>query len=188
MWPWEHLAVGYLLYSGWLRLRYDRTPGGWDAVVLGVTTQIPDLIDKPLAWKFGVLPSGISLGHSLFLAVPVSILALWRCRPSVGWAVAIGYGSHLLGDLLYPALTGTIVGPTIFLWPVVPADPGNTAFAPTIRRLFEQFLVFLSSERGQLYALFEGLLLGVATVIWVADGLPGLRDALGYVRTAARRS
>ena len=62
MWPWEHLAFGYLLWSLWLRARGRSLPGDWEALVLVFATQLPDLVDKPLAWQLGVLPGGRSLG------------------------------------------------------------------------------------------------------------------------------
>ena len=37
-------------------------------LALAIGTQLPDLIDKPLTYQFAVLPSGRSLGHSLFFA------------------------------------------------------------------------------------------------------------------------
>ena len=49
MWPWEHLAFGYVLYSLGVRTLRGRTPRGPPVLVLAVATQVPDLLDKPLA-------------------------------------------------------------------------------------------------------------------------------------------
>jgi len=68
MWPWGHLAVGYLLWSVLVRDRRFRPPTGAETLLLAVGTQFPDAVDKPLAWSLGVLPNGRSLAHSVFLA------------------------------------------------------------------------------------------------------------------------
>jgi hypothetical protein len=59
MWPWEHLAVGYLLYSVSCVL-WGRYPTRIGVAALAFGTQFPDLVDKPLGWWLGVLPSGQS--------------------------------------------------------------------------------------------------------------------------------
>ena len=65
MWPWGHLAVGYLVYSGLSRWRFGRLPGSVATLAVALGTQLPDLVDKPLAWTVNVLASGRSLAHSL---------------------------------------------------------------------------------------------------------------------------
>ena len=76
MFPWEHAAVAYLLYAGYARWHDGTAPGGWAVLVVLVASQLPDLIDKPLAWQFGLLPSGRSLAHSVFVAVPVVVVVV----------------------------------------------------------------------------------------------------------------
>lgn len=76
MWPWEHLAVGYIGYSLSVRLAGRGVPRPRPVVALAVGTQFPDLVDKPLSWTLGVLPSGHSLAHSLFAALPLATLAV----------------------------------------------------------------------------------------------------------------
>jgi hypothetical protein len=49
MWPWGHLAVGYLLSAGAAYLRDHSSPRGLAVVALAAGTQLPDLLDKPLA-------------------------------------------------------------------------------------------------------------------------------------------
>jgi len=72
MWPWGHLAVGYVAFSVFVRFRLGRQPSGHAALALAVATQLPDLIDKPLAWQFGLLSSGISVAHSILVGVPLA--------------------------------------------------------------------------------------------------------------------
>ena len=94
MWPWGHAAAGYLLYTLWARRRFHRPPAGAATLALAVGTQFPDLVDKPLAWTFGISPSGRAGAHSLLIAIPL-LLMLWvglpdRHRRSLWGAFAAG--------------------------------------------------------------------------------------------------
>lgn len=178
MWPWEHLALGYLMFSLPVRLGLGRRPH--DAEVLAVIggTQFPDLIDKPLAWTFHVLPSGVSLAHSLVFAVSVTALLVGLASrfevTGVGVAFGVGYASHLLGDAAYPYLTGRDLAPTFLLWPLYSRDVAVDGFYPRVLDLGTAFVVFLQTPRGQLYLGFELLLLGGSVALWLVDGRPGL--------------
>lgn len=179
MWPWEHLAFGYLLYSGYARLWYRRPPTDVPVIVLAVATQVPDLIDKPLAWSFEILPSARSLGHSVFFAFVVvtaaAVVARRRGTPKIGAAVAVGYLSHLLGDVLYPVMVGDSITGGYLFWPLVrqSGEPTPGIYEETIRLLGE-FVVYLGSPDGTAYLVLE---LGIAVLVvllWIADGWPGL--------------
>lgn len=179
MWPWEHLAFGYLAYSGYTRLRYGRAPADKPAVALAIATQFPDLVDKPLAWTFDVLPSGYSFGHSVFVATALLGLVLWISRlyevPAVGTAAAFGYASHLLGDLLYPVIRGSETDVGILFWPLVARpslDPPSLLAETT--RLISEFVLYLGSPRGVTYLVLELALVGGACALWLVDGRPGL--------------
>jgi hypothetical protein len=129
MLPLGHLSLGYLLYTGISRLLQRRPPAAGPTIALAVATQLPDLLDKPLSWTLGILPTGRTLGHSLFTVVGLS-LVVYRIgqridRPAVGPAFAIGYGSHLLGDL-YVALGSESETLLFFLWPLIPQEPYTT--------------------------------------------------------------
>lgn len=91
MWPWGHAAVGYLLYrvlgrtSG--RTGGDGPPSGPAVVALGVGTQFPDLVDKPLSWSFDLLPAGRTLAHSaligaVFVAGLTVVATRYEGRPA----------------------------------------------------------------------------------------------------------
>lgn len=195
MFPWEHAAVGYILVSLWARAT-NRTLDSRAVVAVLVGTQFPDLVDKPLAWSVGVLPSGISLAHSLFVSVPVSIgivLVARRYRlTTVGVAFAIGYLSHIPADLLYSGFFFGNYGVIwAFLWPF--SYGGETA----TRGLFGQtwfyvsrFVVYLRQPGAWRFVLIEVLLLGSAIWLWVGDGALGFclfkRSVAGIRRIGAK--
>lgn len=181
MWPWEHLAVGYLAYSAWCRWRSGDPPSSPAAVVaLVIGTQFADLVDKPLGWGLGVLPAGTSLGHSVLFAVPLTVLvaALARQggRPAVGPAFGIGYLLHLPADALYGAVIyQTAVDPGQFLWPLVAApEPDRIGLITNVAYYLDKYVAVLSTPAGQAYILAEALLLIGAFAVWLADGSPGV--------------
>lgn len=179
MWPWEHLAVGYLLYSGISRVIGHR-PDRRDVLVLALGTQFPDLVDKPLGWVLGVLPGGLTLGHSLLFALPMLALVLAATRGTslehVGLAFAVGYSSHLPADVLYNWLVGGHLAVGFLLWPLLPASAAtNPSLAAILQGLLAKYQTFLSSPTGRLYLAFEVALLVSAAAAWWADGRPGSR-------------
>ncbi|AQL44933.1 hypothetical protein BV210_19105 (plasmid) [Halorientalis sp. IM1011] len=189
MWPWEHAAVGYVGYSLALRAVGRRPPSDAGAVALLVGTQVPDLIDKPLAWWLGVLPAGRSLGHSLPFAVPVvvSVLIATRAldRDALGAAFAVGYLSHLPGDVIYPVLLGDGPALSFLLYPFVEIPPDATPGAlAKVSDLLAGFGSFLATPHGTLYLIGEVGLLVLAVAVWIWDGWPGL----GLFRKQVRRA
>lgn len=58
----------YVPYALDTLVRERRLPNAKHTVVPLYATQLPDLIDKPLAWSVGILPTGRSLAHSLLTA------------------------------------------------------------------------------------------------------------------------
>lgn len=126
MLPWTHAAFGYgllLVLTFVLSRRISRA----ELVAVLVGTQFADVVDKPLAWWFGVVPSGRSLAHSLLVAVPLSALVLavtWhRSHPEVGTAFGLGYASHLVGDTAVAFYYWRPEEFTFLLWPLLPAYP-----------------------------------------------------------------
>ena len=190
MWPWEHLAVGYLCYSLGVHLFARRAPRGWPVVALAVGTQFPDLVDKPLAWTFAVLPAGHSLAHSLFVALPASALAVlvaWGLdRRQVGVAFAVGYLSHLPADVVYPALIGGHPNVGFLFWPVVPAVETQTdlGFVEMVRTLFVRYAAELRSGRLTAYVAAEVGLLLSTFLLWLHDGSPPLRSVWSRIGLA----
>ncbi len=133
MWPLGHAAVGYLLYTLATRARFDRPPTALALCALLVGTQFPDLVDKPLAWYVGVLPTGRTLAHSLLVLIPVSlvVLALARRydRTELGFAFVLGALSHAVVDVI-PALWGAAT-PTCCSGRLCPLRPTRAAHRPS---------------------------------------------------------
>lgn len=126
MFPWTHAAFGYvLLLLAVFALGRRVSRAELAAVVVG--TQLPDLVDKPLAWGFAALPSGRSLAHSLLVAVPLVavVLALARYRGHVeaGAAFGLGYLTHLVGDTYVAVYYWRTEEFTFLLWPLLPPYP-----------------------------------------------------------------
>lgn len=179
MWPWEHVAVAYLVYSLGRRLAGGRvTEAAALAVALGAL--FPDLVDKPLSWVLGVLPGGRSLAHSLLVAVPVvlvvGLLTRERRAEAVGIAFGVGYLSHLPLDVLASGVFGGSFDTGFLLWPLTPTATGRPD-GPALVHLLEQhreFLAFLTGPVGRRYLAFEVVLLSLAAVRWWLDGVPGV--------------
>lgn len=192
MWPWGHLAVGYLLYSPLASVRFRRPPTGRATTLLAVGTQLPDLIDKPLAWGLDVLPAGRSLGHSVVIALLISSLvyayADRRDCPDVGLAFGVGYLSHPFVDALFPLLNGQyqyvayLLWPLFGVWDLPPFDIGRLSG----RVLIEPLELLLSGYEPvdfdiTVSGLIETTVVLLAGRTWVRDGAPivtPLRDRL----------
>jgi hypothetical protein len=188
VWPWEHLAVGYVAFT-LLARAFDRPVDGASALAVALGTQFPDLVDKPLAWSFSVLPSGTTLAHSIFVAVPAAAAVVYVTRRrgygTRGAAFAVGYLSHLPADVLYGPLTdGGPVTVDALLWPVVTRTPSNgEGLLTTVLYYVGEYRSFLATPRALYYLLFEATLVGLAVALWVADGAPGV----GLLRRATAR-
>lgn len=176
MWPWGHAAVGYLLYSGFERLDERRPPAGLAALLVVFGAQIPDLVDKPLAWSVSVLPTGRSLAHSLLVAGLVLGLVGWlvgtRHRRLVV-AAGVGWVSHSLVDGLPSALSGEFAYLGFLLWPVTGTPPYSTE---------KSFLAHFRSLEPTSSFFVEILLVGVALAVWYRDGRPGVATLWTYLR------
>lgn len=176
MWPMGHVAVAYLCLIGYDRLRSTNLSiDGTTVLIVCFGALFPDLVDKPLAWYLGVLPTGRSLGHSLVVLVPlclaVGMLAAQRDR--IGWAVAfaIGVMSHVILDAL-PVLWDPTASADFLAYPIVRVEPYADESAPGV---FELLLNSLTDP----YFLIEFPLLAIALFAWYQRGLPGV----GLIRT-----
>ncbi|WP_135823748.1 metal-dependent hydrolase [Halorussus ruber] len=178
MWPWEHVAFGYLLVSLYSHVVRGKSPDGRLALAAGLGALFPDLVDKPLSWTFGVFPSGYAVAHSAYV-FPTFAVALWlvlryRGAPSLAVAFVVGHFSHLVGDVVYPFLLGDELAVSAVLWPVVtrPASPTEAGLlARTLYYLREWLVRLWALELGPLL-LFELALVGVVVAVWLYDGAP----------------
>ena len=184
MWPWEHAVVGYLAYSLFSHLYYRESPGGLEAFAVVFASVLPDIIDKPLAWEYGIFDTGYALGHSIFFAIPLAIvggvIARSFGRAKAGLAFAIGYLIHLPSDVLYHYVTGSTVGWELMLWPVQSAPPSGHShdFTSYFSQLFSGYQEELLSGDLSTYLWVQ---LGVAiftALLWLYDGAPVLRESL----------
>lgn len=191
MWPWEHAAFGYLLYSGGRHVWRRTGPTGPAALVLILSTQLPDLVDKPLSWLLGLFPSGFSVAHSVFVAVPliaaVVIGTRLRGRDELGIAFGVGYGSHLVGDIVGPIRSGSSIELSRVLWPLVTQQPYTNDYGLVGRTVvyFEALAVTLGSADPIVLSLYLTLPIA-ALLVWIADGTPGVTTLHGWLRPGRR--
>ena len=185
MWPPGHLAVGYLSYAVLRRFGDGDPPNATATVALAVGTQLPDVVDKPLSWTFGLLPTGRSLAHSaLTTMVVTAVVARYanaNDRPAVGAAFAVGYWSHLLGDLYAAVVAGESQTNWFFLWPIVPQEGYVTS---------PSFLEYVEAIgwRTALVIAYVGAFALAATIVsrrTREDGRPFSLFVTGVVATSA---
>lgn len=152
MLPLGHLAFAYLWYTAYAAAGTHRLPARLALIPLAFGSQVPDLIDKPLAY-IGVLVYGRSFAHSLFTFGLCSLTVWWlvvrlrdrwiaetlteRLRIVTPAAFAIGYASHLLGDTYRVLLGGDLWATRFVLYPLVPVPESPADDIPPWIRLFE---------------------------------------------------
>lgn len=181
MWPMGHLAVGYLLLAAERHRRVGATPGHAATLVVAAGTQLPDVVDKPLAWTVPLLPSGRSLAHSLLVAALVTAL-VWRYaarrgRPDLGAAFGVGYLSHLAADALGSVLAGE-PGDLVFLgWPLLP--PLTDEGPRSIVTRFADLAATLAAGIVPPLLVLEAALVVAAVWLWARQGYPGLARPRG---------
>jgi len=180
MWPWEHVAVGYLLVSAYRHARFRDGPTELSALLAVFGAALPDLVDKPLSWGLGLFPQGYSVAHSVFVCAALVALAYalaYRSgRVPAATAFAVGYGSHLVGDILFPAMQGGRLAFDRVLWPVVTLPPYEHRlgfFARAFLYVHRHLARTLAHGLGPELALELGLML-LVVLLWLYDGVPGL--------------
>lgn len=167
MWPWGHAAVAYLLYSAWCYTREGRPPEAIPVLAVGIGSQLPDLVDKPLAWWLHVLPTGRTLAHSLVVALPIIGVLWWvldGSRDSVA-AFGVGWISHSIVDVVPSVVAGEWSYALFPFWPVLSTPPYRT------EQSFAAHLLGIEPT-AQLFVELVAVL--VALAAWRRDGYPGL--------------
>ncbi|APX95645.1 metal-dependent hydrolase [Natronorubrum daqingense] len=191
MWPWEHLAAAYVLYSIVSRIVLGRPPKAWDTLAVVVGSQLPDLIDKPLAWTFGVTETGYSIGHSIFFATAlclvVFLVASRYGERVLAGAFTLAYVSHLGTDVYDPLRPNPTYEPRVVLWPLEspPADDHGG--------LLDHFGIYFLRYVDEILAggltppvVMQLFLGGAVVVLWIVDGAPIAADAWRWLRTQLR--
>jgi len=183
MMPWSHLAVGYVAYSLFARIRHRDAPGDLPTLAAVLGSQFSDIVDKPVGYWLQY-HDGRSIGHSLFLLVPlcvaVYVVARSRDRHRVGVAFVIGVVTHVLGDLWRPILVrGAFKDPTYLLWPLFPAPEYDTDnFLSHIDNLVGAVRALEYMTPRQVLTSWVALQFAMVAVlfgIWMVDGFPGPR-------------
>ncbi|MFC6955376.1 metal-dependent hydrolase [Halorubellus litoreus] len=181
MWPWEHLGFAYVLYSIVSRVAFGESPRGDGVLVVAFASLLPDLVDKPLSWTLEVTETGYSVAHSAFVA-PLLVgivvaVAGNENRPRLAAAFVVGYLSHLVGDVVYPAIRGGELAVHAVLWPVVVGEPGNYGgLLQTFNQYFSRFLHEVASGELSAVLVFELALVSFTALVWALDGFPVLRE------------
>ncbi len=192
MWPWEHVLFAYVFYSAFVHLGYRLAPADWPTVGLAVGAFLPDLVDKPVSWQFGLVETGWGPAHSVFVAVPVVVAtyAVVRRRGAgrVGVAFGFGYLLHLPADVVPASLSRGRPYLAPVLWPysspTVDADP--TSFLDGLVGLLAEYAAELVAlEPSPTLALQLGSIL-LGGLLWLYDGRPGLGILVDPLRHVAR--
>lgn len=162
MQPTTHILIGIALVVAVVLLVERRFPTWQLVFVTMFASVLPDLVDKPLAWTFAVMPSGRAGLHSLPIALPlvalVLLVAYRRDRLGYGLAFAWGYLAHIAADFRAVLTAGTdyYYFPNLF-WPLVQANPDtNLSFvgrAPAIDAVLALELLAVALLVG--YLLFD---------------------------------
>lgn len=177
MWPWEHVAIAYVIFSLAYKGIGSKPPQGTAVWVLVMAALLPDAIDKPLAWQWNIFETGYGLGHSIFFAIPLTVLILgicWRAnRPAHGIAFAIGYLSHLVLDVVPLYLRSGRLELHRILWPIAeaPQPHANESFLDGLQTYLSMAVSGIgTSEAVIILVAFFGMV-----GLWILDGMPGRR-------------
>lgn len=183
MWPWAHLGFAYILYSLYARGRFGRPPRPEPVLAVAFGSQLPDIVDKPLAW-YGVLPSGRSLAHSLLFAavlvIVVYAVGVVLDRVETATALVIAHLSHLVTDLPPRVALGYPSGSEYLFWPFLSQNTFRyraQAFEPPVA----VEVIVTPFTDPVLFSLYGVFLFVTALGLWYVDGCPGLQ----YVRSGS---
>lgn len=136
-----HALIGVSVVLAYGLIRYRELPSWQLLFVAMFASLLPDIVDKPLAWIFGVIPSGRMGLHSLPIAIPivvaVLVVALHTDRLAHGVVFTWGYLAHIAADFRSVLTVGPdyYYYPNLF-WPLLEANPDRSPsfgqHAPTI--------------------------------------------------------
>lgn len=125
MWPIEHFVIAFLPAVSYVLVRDHSPPSSSLVFAVFIGSQFPDLIDKPLAYYFGLLPSGRVFMHSLPFALPIAVCVLaygvWTDRPRLAGGFVLAQLLHLYADNRGSLRAG--LTPPDLLWPFAAPQP-----------------------------------------------------------------
>lgn len=126
--PFSHVLVPVGGLGAYTVFKEGVLPDGDVLLLVAFAAFLPDLVDKPLAWTFGVTSSGRLVAHSVVVALPIAAamvaVAVRFGDGRYGYAYALGHLSHVALDYA-PVLwmgTGYYYFPNLF-WPFLPPNP-----------------------------------------------------------------
>ena len=99
-----------------------------DPLIAALTSQVPDLVDKPLAWILKTTSSSRFVAHTVLAMACCSAVAQALGGPRVMRGALAGYGTHLAGDQL-------LGGKVPALWPLKRYKLGHKTFRLRLRPL-----------------------------------------------------
>ena len=134
----EHVLIAVVAVVAYSLFRYRRLPSGMITLTAVFSGAFADLVDKPLAWTLGFLPSGRMLAHSIVISVPLIIMILavtyWRDKLVYGLVFGWSHLAHITADF-HPVLyrgTDYYWFPNL-LWPILSANPDrNPGFSDKV--------------------------------------------------------
>ncbi|NGM70447.1 metal-dependent hydrolase [Natronolimnobius sp. AArcel1] len=189
MWPWEHLIFAYVLYSLLVHVTWRRPPTTRETIAVVVGSQLPDLIDKPLAWTFGITETGYAIGHSIFV-FPVVCLAVFAMMDRIPdgrlltGAFSLAYLSHLITDVLNPMRMGRDPELRVILWPLEsPPAHDHGGFLDHFVVYFVRYLNQLVSGGLSEAALVQLTIVLAVSALWLYDGAPLASDCWHALRS-----
>lgn len=188
MYPWEHLLLGYLVVSLYTHIRYRSSPTAAQTIAAVIGSQAPDLVDKPLAWSFGLVETGYAVGHSIFVAPGVilatAVLSRRVGRERSGVAFVLAYLSHLASDIVYPLAHGRGIEPRVVLWPIA-SPPGSDIDGKFLDRTlyyFQRFYGEMTAGELTWFVAFQLSLAGGVLLLWMYDGAPVANESFQWLR------
>ncbi|WP_324756976.1 metal-dependent hydrolase [Haloarcula sp. GH36] len=163
MFPTAHLALALIPVVAFALVRDRRIPSTSLVGLCAVGSQFPDLIDKPLAHVFHLIPSGRVFMHSLPFAIPLSLLVGWYAlethRLRAGAVFVFAYGTHVLADNWTGLTDGNPELPPDLLWP----------FVQPVQRPVVPHWAGIGSINLHLWAVFSAVVLSVFGYVVIRD-------------------
>lgn len=124
MFPHQHFIVAIVPVVAYIIVFDRRFPTIHLMGIVFLGSQFPDLVDKPLAHQFVMLPSGRVFMHSIPIVLPfLLVLGVygWKTnRLRLSMAFAFAHLSHVFTDHLSALLSPNPQLPPELLWPILP--------------------------------------------------------------------